>query len=285
MAHYFTEKYQAGQTSDVRYFSDLHLEFDHDFSISDLQPEQIVVLAGDIFAQGRGKTLNKLFLNFVLPILAQGNQVVYVTGNHEYYGSRIDKVHRFLEAFAKEHANFHFLNNSSVFINDIEFLGGTLWTSLDNSNPLVYLSVGSRNRARDIISHDAMREYRAVSVNHRGTYRKLQTLDTILYHQATVSYIRSRIGKHPKQIVVTHHTPSDEFICSRVDSPIGRYAYFSELDELAQHFDAWVAGHTHKKVKKKVGGTWYLSNPRGYISEKEPNEAVKGFDPHEIFTL
>jgi hypothetical protein len=95
--------------------ADLHLE------CGSFQPSKVkadaVVLAGDIFNGVQG-------LEWALKTFPD-QPVVFVAGNHEYYGGDIPKLTGELRKLAKG-TNVHFLENDSVCIGDIVFLGATL---------------------------------------------------------------------------------------------------------------------------------------------------------------
>lgn len=95
--------------------SDLHTEFtDFDSPHADAD---VVVLAGDI---GVGMDAIE-WAERQFPEVP----VVYVPGNHEFYGCDIRDIDSFLAAAP---ANFRILNNHSCEIDDVRFLGCTLWT-------------------------------------------------------------------------------------------------------------------------------------------------------------
>jgi len=99
--------------------SDLHLEF-HPFALDADVEFDAVVLAGDIHSQG-GRAIEWAAETFA------GKPVVYVAGNHEYYGAvmqeEIAEMRRLAEA-----TGIQFLDCDEVVIGGVRFLGCTLWT-------------------------------------------------------------------------------------------------------------------------------------------------------------
>lgn len=280
----YTLGFNVGDDTEVRLFSDLHLEFDDTFTIRNLKPNQIIILAGDIHVKTRG-------IPWIKEILKHGNHVVFVAGNHEFYKTQMYKVIRAYTKLENEFENFHFLNDSSVIINNIEFLGGTLWTNMDNENPEVYIPLGEKRFDR--YSKKGMWDYRYIYVdrdepNNKKRYNVLKTKDTVRLHKKTVAYLKSRAGKHPTQFVVTHHTPHSVFLNSKRDkeNPLSRFSYYSELHDLAKKFSYWAAGHTHKKVDETIDGVRYLSEPRGYSKTKNPDDDyVQDFQENKIIKI
>ena len=54
-------------------------------------------------------------------------QVVFVPGNHEYYGSSLGACHEVFESLGQRIANLHVLRRSSVEIVGRRFVGASLW--------------------------------------------------------------------------------------------------------------------------------------------------------------
>lgn len=86
----------------IRLYSDLHLEFGP-FDPPSSEDVDVVILAGDIDVKGRGIPFAK---RFPCP-------VVYVPGNHEYYGCAIPRLTEKLKEAAKS-SNVHVLEGDSV---------------------------------------------------------------------------------------------------------------------------------------------------------------------------
>jgi predicted phosphodiesterase len=101
----------------IRILSDLHLEF-QDW----VPPESdadIVVLAGDIHIGVHG--IDWARRSFPL------TPVIYVPGNHEFYGGNLQSVTDELYARAK-HFGVDVLDGRRLVIGGVRFLGATLWT-------------------------------------------------------------------------------------------------------------------------------------------------------------
>ena len=99
--------------------SDLHLEFsDMDIVHTDAGAD-VIVLAGDIHKGERGIS----WARETFP----DKEIVYVSGNHEFYGKhRLDTLARM--RIAAKACGVHFLDDESVVIGEVRFLGATLWT-------------------------------------------------------------------------------------------------------------------------------------------------------------
>lgn len=82
----------------------------------------MIVLAGDIWLKDRGV--------YWARATWQNHEIVYVAGNHEFYGSERTDVIGKLRVSAEE-AGVHFLEKDEVIINGVRFLGCTLWTDFE----------------------------------------------------------------------------------------------------------------------------------------------------------
>src|SRR5215831_15400289 len=107
--------------------SDLHLEF------APFTPPAVaadaVILAGDVSTGRNG-------LKWALKCFSD-RPVIYVLGNHEFYGQKLQKLIAELKEMARG-TNVHVLENEGCTIGEVTFLGATLWTDFAlNGNPVV----------------------------------------------------------------------------------------------------------------------------------------------------
>src|SRR5215831_1241628 len=98
--------------------SDLHLSvggLEHPDTDAD-----VVVLAGDI---ARPREAVAWAARFSQPVL-------YVPGNHEYYGSSFDAAAGELKRLCAG-THVHLLDDGEVVLGNVRFLGSTLWTDFE----------------------------------------------------------------------------------------------------------------------------------------------------------
>ena len=96
--------------------SDLHMEFAP--FMAPLTGADAVILAGDISTGVKGfKWALTTFTNC---------PVIYVLGNHEFYGQKLQKLFEQLKEMAKG-TNIQILENGVFTFGDVTFLGATLW--------------------------------------------------------------------------------------------------------------------------------------------------------------
>ena len=114
----------------ISYASDLHFEFQQ-IRIYRLveeisQDTDVLILAGDI--QVFDYIISDLeYISNALPDV----HILYVAGNHEFYGEKITDVETSLKVAFENHPKIHYLEKSTFELNGVIFLGTTLWTGFD----------------------------------------------------------------------------------------------------------------------------------------------------------
>ncbi len=237
--------------------NDLHLEF------AEFEPPptaaDVVVLAGDIGAKWHG--IEWANQSFRVP-------VVYVLGNHEYYGERMDKVLRECRARAAPHV--HVLDGDALTIDGWRFLGATLWTD--------FALYGAERCAAAIESaQNAMNDFRRIRVKSLAGFSKLTALASLGLHRRQRDWLEKAIaaGDPARTIVVSHHAPHRGSLAPYYVGDLLSPAFVSDLSPLLGTVPLWCHGHTHDSFDYRVGATRVLCNPRGYI----PSEPNRAFDP------
>ena len=118
----------------IRPVSDLHLEFydqyKKDFRLKvDIDAATILVLAGDIHLGDQSEKYIKRWSK-------RFQHIILVAGNHEFYNLEINSTITKLKEMTDRYENVSFLNNSIVEVEDVLFVGATLWSDYDNNNPI-----------------------------------------------------------------------------------------------------------------------------------------------------
>ena len=236
--------------------SDLLLEFEP-FTPPAVEAD-VVILAGDV---GTGRNGLKWALK-TFP----DRPVIYVLGNHEFYGQKLQKLIKELQELA-DGTNIRLLENEQCSIGEVVFLGATLWTDFGlNGNPVV----------SEVVAQTGMNDYRRIRTLPR--YSRLRPSDTRRLHMQSRQWLEDRVLslKGRKVVVVTHHAPSRESIPPAFDGDTCNPAFASDLSRFIVESEArlWVHGHIHCCCDYAVGKTRVIANPRGY-----PTEPRTGFDP------
>ncbi|GIX22082.1 MAG: serine/threonine protein phosphatase [Gammaproteobacteria bacterium] len=236
-------------------FSDLHLEF----GPIELPPLDcdVVVAAGDIDVGTRA-----------VPFLdALGKPVIYVAGNHEYWGGELSASVAALRAACRG-TRVHFLERNQVTIGGVTFYGCTLWTDF------------GRDAEAIALGRELMNDFEWIRVGER----LFTPEDMVTEHEAARRWLGKALGRRRggRRVVVTHHAPSLRSWGFGPDDPL-RYAYCNRLDEwlAGRDIDLWIHGHVHHPSDYTILDTRVVCNPRGYFGRR----LVEGFDAAKIVSV
>jgi len=272
-------------TISINLVSDLHLDVS---GYLDLPGGDVLILAGDICEAkalrhefNQTKTMDRNpgafpchdFFEFVVP---KYKKVFMVMGNHEHYHGKFWKTKAELESMLP--TNVTVLENQHEVYEGVLFVGATLWTDMNKSDPLTLARMTSY-----------MNDYRVITYHYPqyGTYRKMRPQDTVKMHHESKRYIEQTVQTYPDLpvVIITHMAPTHESINEKYKhDPISNGAYVSDLSNLIldnENIKFWVHGHVHDPVDYSVGWCRVLCNPRGYV----PWEAGNGFDPALTFKV
>lgn len=246
--------------------SDLHIDMGlTGIDTSNPDGADVLILAGDVGEVGY-ITTSDIALEFFNKLSDSYRHVIWILGNHEFYYGQFYDTRDLLESwiFRNDLNNITILENEIFELQDSVIFGGTLWTSIDNENPLSMMRVqGSMNDYYNIYTS---------WVDTYGSKPKLRPEDTIAAHKisrdAMVEFIKTPYpGK--KKIIVTHHAPSSKSVNEVFRDRHDNGAYYSPLDHLfeSEHCDVdfYIHGHMHIPSEYILGDhTQLMTFPRGY---------------------
>jgi hypothetical protein len=209
------------------------------------------------------------FHDFFQRCSARFPHVIFIVGNHEHYHGDFAKTVPHFKDVLGYLKNLHILEKETFVLDDITFIGGTLWTDMNKRD----------NRTLHDISR-MMNDFRCVdnsakTEDHRGWPGRFTTVDAANDHDAMVAFIDQTIAANPagRYVVVGHHAPSKLSTHPRYqDQFIMNGGYSSELDDFIQdhpQIKLWTHGHTHEDFDYMIAGCRILCNPRGYINYEE----------------
>ena len=273
----------------IQVVSDLHLEFQKDYPRIKNSNADILILSGDIclaehlyrnptagmdYMLQNGWYANDAarYRNFFNYVSNEFPLVLYVMGNHEHYNGRwnetAERLHEALEPFD----NIVLMNNLYLNIQGVRFIGSSLWTDLNNNDPLTMLSI-----------KEMMSDYRAITIYNSGVYHKLRPIDTVYEHNKSLKFIKDSIKSWQGPVVVlTHHAPSRKSIHEKYrNEHIMNGAFVNDLESFIMNhpqIKLWTHGHVHNAFDYFIRETRVVCNPYGYpgeVSEFDFNKVVE----------
>lgn len=242
----------------IHLLSDLHNEFSP-FTPQVLEAD-VVVLAGDIDVKTRGVDWAKR---------AFSGPVLYVPGNHEFYGGHL--THTLAKMRAAQDHRVRILDRDAVVIEGVRFLGATMWTDFAATGNPPIASLSAQN---------SMNDFRQIRTEN---YRRIRPADLVEQSAKCRDWLRAKLAEpfDGPTVVITHHAPT---LRSLQDNPhAGGHmdaAYANRWEDLmGDPVGLWLHGHSHTAVDYEVASTRVVCNPRGYPGEDT------GFNPSLVITL
>ena len=211
----------------------------------------VVVLAGDI---ARPREAAAWALGFDKPVL-------YVLGNHEFYGGSIAGTADELKRLCLG-THVHVLDDGEIVIDGVRFLGTTLWTDFK-------LFGEAEGRAQAVEqAQRLMRDFSRIRMGDATSALFTPDDSAALFERHAHWLDRRLAAPHAGPTVgITHHAPSRQSIHARfAGSPINA-CFVSDAAHLAgaERAQLWIHGHTHDSFDYDLGGTRVVCNPRGYV--------------------
>ena len=268
----------------IKLVSDLHLEFS-DINIQNNDNCDVLILGGDIcIAQdlhdhpeptntvdqaaiaagtglGRRQQRAQAFRDFFKRCSFQFPHVIYIMGNHEFYNGKFYAGIDYMREECAKYPNVYMLEQDTKIIDDVVFVGGTLWTNMNKRDPLTMHAI-----------EGMMNDFRIIK-NDKRNYASMSALDVAIRHDRTLEYIKLIVEEHKdkKCVVVGHHSPSFQSVHpTYADETLMNGGYHSDLSEfILDHpqIKLWTHGHTHHPFDYVIGETRIVCNPRGYEND------------------
>lgn len=240
----------------LQIFSDLHLDVAPFKPITIAESVDVVVVAGDT-CEGAVRAFEHL--RRIVPLAIP---IVMVMGNHEYYRRFVpDEL-----ALARQQAgsfNINLLENKSVTIGGVRFVGATLWTD--------YAAFGAANVAGVMEAcARAMNDHRLIGWR-KEPWLRFRPQEAGLLHHRSKTFLTETLGApfEGPTVVVTHHAPHWNSVLPRYQNDPVTGAFVSDLSTLIEthHPSLWIHGHVHNSSDYRVVKTRVVANPHGYGSE------------------
>jgi predicted phosphodiesterase len=267
----------------IQVVSDLHLEFGP-IEIKN-QGSDVLILSGDILVAAEltsSPERNKRFRGFLKQVDGEFPNIVYVAGNHEFYNGKVNRCIADIHGECARYNNIFFLENETVEINDVVFMGATLWTDCNKEDPLTLHALRDMMNDFFIIRND-----NKIFDDIRNQYPRLLPEDIVEFHKKTLEYfdIVLENSKDKRCVVVGHHAPSRASTHPRyVNDVLMNGGYSSELSEFIldrPQIKLWTHGHTHESFDYMIGAARIICNPRGYHG----HDVNRYFNPNKVIEI
>ena len=259
----------------LRIFSDIHLDFDLKNQEAYVSPDQvwqpkplaedsssILVLAGDLWTDNLAFKALPNGESWIGHVAKRFKHVIVVLGNHDYWGLSLQSAPRKAKDAVSQLPNVTLLEQDSVVVDGIKFVGGTLWTDY------------GRDPIAMVTARSFMKDYKRITFGESRVRRRVSPQDMFEVHRQTARYIFNNCqADEPGQpvIIVTHMAPHERSVDERYSNDkLLNQAYFTNLEESVQTHCKdvwlWIHGHIHAPVDYMLYTVRVLSNPRGYES-------------------
>jgi Icc-related predicted phosphoesterase len=230
----------------LQIMSDLHLEFPGSkYKYLENAGADILVLAGDITSLENIDAAR----NEIGWFCSNWDKVVYVPGNHEFYGTSPTIALANLRILEQEHPNLN------CIITKIHTT--TLWFGDDPS-------VTDRHKR---------------SLND---FKKISDFEPWVYEENTQARLILRREVQIGDIIVTHHAPSYMSVPTKYSGSILNRFFVSDCEDIieAHQPSLWIHGHMHDSTDYLIHNTRVVCNPKGY-----PHEPNYKFDSSLVISI
>ena len=246
--------------------SDLHLDANREAPLRLPTPRpqhDVVVLAGDI-CEGMATAIAWIEHEGL-----NARPVVYVPGNHEFYGTSLAEGLERGRAAARLLRNVHVLERDGVDIDGVRIVGATFWTDFR------LYGDGLQKRSMQV-AEQVMLDHRRIRQGAEGLFTPE---DAVREHEAARAFIEAAATSQGGllDVVVTHTAPSQRSIADAYRDNLMTAAFASRSEDLVARASLWVHGHTHIGCDYEISGCRVVNNPRGYVAAGEGRHFDPGF--------
>lgn len=257
--------------------SDIHLECGPLEFPASMPDFDVAVFAGDV-GQPISAAVSWMVKQGQTGLL-RGRPVVYVPGNHEFYGT-VMQHNLATGREASESANIGLLSRRTIVIGEVRFIGCTLWTDYR----LYGTPKPSMVYAGQTLSDHRLIRYKEAS----GHFSRFMPWHAAAEHRLDLAFVRQELSTHHNgpTVVVTHHAPHPNSIEARYQGSSLTPAFASDLSNVIDEFqpELWIHGHDHGSHDYHVGRTRVFANQAGYPNLHGDREN-SGFNPRCVIEV
>lgn len=266
----------------LRIYSDIHLDCYDAKTMWYPKPlpndnRTTLVIAGDLWTGT--KFIEYGEESWVSVVASRFKYVVIVLGNHDYWPCSnkltitdgVDKCNAML-ADRYLH-NVFILDATAVTLDEITFIGATLWTDMNKHNPLAMCSMDN------YMAYDGKIAYKT----HNG-FQRFSSEKWVGTHSFQKKRMADLLVKHAddKCVIVTHHLPLHQMGDPFYKGDFANAYYMSDMSDFILdnlNINLWCCGHSHNPNDFMFEHARMYMNPVGYQSE---GFEVQGIVKHEV---
>lgn len=238
----------------IQVLSDLHVEFQADYGkslIASLNKNcDVLCCAGDLATP-------QLLEDSLRRLCDVYPQVVFVLGNHSFYGSSFNAMFDKMNRLSGKIKNLHWLENRDIKLNGQHFVGATLWFERQ---------------------HDSL-DYKFFLAD----FMQIKDFERLVFGKFAISksFLAAKIRSD--SVVITHHLPSFKCVDKQFYGSKYNIYFASDLDDVIKETKPkiFISGHTHCSYDFMMGRTRMVCNPFGYAG----NEINPNFNDNLIITI
>lgn len=238
--------------------SDLHVthlkDHGHRF-FGELVPEtgaSTLIIAGDV----AGSHWWKVSKDHIEVVCGSYENVLFVAGNHDYYGTTFQEGDARVRDLESQIGNFHFLEKDVLTLEGVKIAGCSLWFKQDPMN---------------VMYERFMNDFALIQEFKPGVYeRNVESQEFLKQLPADID------------ILITHHLVSPQSVHAKYQNhPINRY-FLCDVSEVILDLRPkfCIHGHTHLPCDYRIGETQVVCHPKGYPGENSFGE--EGYKPLTI---
>lgn len=267
----------------IDFCSDLHTEINSSVLDAIRVPEDrtnddTLVLAGDILCyryfhphrtDSDARSAKKNLLRFLEKKCAHYKDIIFIPGNHEYYGFYMEGADQWFQDIIRTYdGRVIVLQDDHIVRDNFVLCGSTFWTSFSTPDD-PYKSLIKRSVQQGMNDYAVIR--RKEDDRHSITADYTEDL-----HNKSFQYIKQlteTFDVNKKLIVVTHHGPSMmSHNAARLGDNDLRYGYLSEYANWIadSKIDYWIHGHTHHNIDYHINQCHLRSAMYGYVGYDRP---------------
>jgi hypothetical protein len=260
----------------IQIASDLHLEFlarnfPGETLIRPAPEADLLALVGDI---SQGLHAIATFANWPVPVL-------YVPGNHEFYGHHWEQLREAMRKAAfgtsvvvmdntvADLSGFtDWAQSRKDELSRVRFLGATMWTD--------YRYRAGRTQEQ-LMSHAErhLADHYHIQTNNGTFTAKMALAD----HEKSRAWLAQELAKpfEGRTVVLSHHGPHPLSVHPKylaANTVALNAAFVSDLSDLMARTDLWLHGHVHDSFDYRIGRCRVIANPRGYAFNARNVEAI-----------